>query len=45
MCYKLYIRKATYKPIESIYISHDSMNSRYAYILILESYGMSRSKK
>jgi hypothetical protein len=40
----LYIRKITCKSIESISISH-SMNLRYAYMITLESGGMSHSKK
>ena len=44
MCYKLYIGKITCKSIESISISHP-MNLRYAYMITLESGGMSHSKK
>jgi hypothetical protein len=44
VCYKLYIGKIPCKSIESIFISHP-MNLRYAYMITLESDGMSHSKK
>jgi hypothetical protein len=40
----LYIRKVACKSIELISISYP-MNLRWAYIYILESYGMPHSKK
>jgi hypothetical protein len=42
--YKLCIKKIACKSIELISISH-SMNLIYAYMIILEICGMSRSKK
>jgi hypothetical protein len=44
VCYKLCIGKTSCKSIESMSISHP-MNLRYAYMITLESGGMSHSKK